>query len=36
MKYLYTYPQRANFYDELVSINAKRARGEFEYELMDT
>lgn len=36
MKYLYTFPQRANFCDELVSIDAKRARGEFEYELMDT
>jgi hypothetical protein len=36
MKYLYKYPQRAYPYDDLVSTNRKRARSDFEYELIDT
>jgi hypothetical protein len=36
MKYLYKYPQRAYPYEDLVAINKKRARSDFEYELMDT
>ena len=36
MKYLYKYPQRAYPYDDLVAMNKKRARKEFEYELIDT
>jgi hypothetical protein len=36
MKYLYKYPQRAYPYDNLVSTNQKRARSDFEYELIDS
>ena len=36
MKYLYKYPQAAYPYDDLVTTNARRARDEFEYELIDT
>src|SRR5262245_22446901 len=36
MKWLYKYPQRAYPYSELVDVNAKRSRHEFEYELVDT
>ena len=36
MKYLYKYPQRAFPYADLVQTNARRSRGEFEYELLDT
>jgi len=36
MKYLYKYPQRAYPYDDLVRTNRKRARSDFEYELIDT
>jgi hypothetical protein len=36
MKYLYKYPQAAYPYDDIVATNAKRARKEPEYELLDT
>ena len=36
MKYLYKYPQEAYPYDDLVSTNRRRGRGELEYELLDT
>ena len=36
MKYLYKYPQRAFPYADLVQTNARRTRGELEYELLDT
>ena len=36
MKYLYKYPQAAYPYDEIVAVNGKRSRTEFEYELLDT
>jgi hypothetical protein len=36
MKYLYKYPQKEYPYYDLVSINRKRTRNEFEYELLDT
>jgi hypothetical protein len=36
MKYLYKYPQRAFPYEDLVTTNARRSRGEMEYELLDT
>jgi hypothetical protein len=36
MKYLYKYPQSTFPYDELVAVNKKRGRNEFEYELLDT
>ena len=36
MKYLYKYPQAAYPYNDLVTINRQRSRGEFEYELLDT
>jgi hypothetical protein len=36
MKYLYKYPQKAYPYDELVTTNQKRGRGEMEFELLDT
>jgi hypothetical protein len=36
MKWLYKYPQRAYPYMDLVEINRRRSRNEFEYELLDT
>jgi hypothetical protein len=36
MKYLYKYPQTAYPYDEIISANRARGRGDFEYELIDT
>ena len=36
MKYLYKYPQNQYPYDDLVSVNRQRGRGEPEYELLDT
>jgi hypothetical protein len=36
MKYLYKYPQSAYPYEELVKVNHKRSREDFEYELLDT
>jgi hypothetical protein len=36
MKYLYKYPQREYPYRDLVDINRRRSRTEFEYELLDT
>jgi hypothetical protein len=36
MKYLYKYPQAAYPYSDLVQINGRRSRNEFEYELLDT
>jgi len=36
MKYLYKYPQREFPYRDLVETNGRRAREEFEYELLDT
>jgi hypothetical protein len=36
MKYLYKYPQREYPYRDLVEINRRRSREEFEYELLDT
>ncbi|MGB7726561.1 MAG: hypothetical protein WBL50_00920 [Candidatus Acidiferrum sp.] len=36
MKHLYKYPQRAFPYQDLVEINQRRSREEFEYELLDT
>jgi hypothetical protein len=36
MKYLYKYPQRTYPYADLVNTNRKRARSDFEYELIDT
>jgi hypothetical protein len=36
MRYLYTYPQRAYPYDDLVRTNHGRSRHEPEYELLDT
>src|SRR5581483_9883570 len=36
MKYLYKYPQRAYPYCDLVSVNGRRSRTEYEYELLDT
>jgi len=36
MKYLYTYPQGAFPYDDLVRTNRNRRRDEVEYELLDT
>ena len=36
MKYLYKYPQAAYPYEELVSTNRRRTRGDYEYELIDT
>jgi hypothetical protein len=36
MKYLYKYPQAAYPYDQIVAVNGKRSRTEFEYELLDT
>src|SRR5262249_42958505 len=36
MKYLYKYPHAAYPYDEIVATNAKRGRGDLEYELLDT
>jgi hypothetical protein len=36
MSYLYKYPQAAFPYEDLVSTNRARGRGEFEYELLDT
>jgi hypothetical protein len=36
MKYLYKYPQVAFPYEDLVSTNKRRNRGEMEYELLDT
>jgi hypothetical protein len=35
-KMLYKYPQAAFPYDQLLSENRRRSRGEFEYELIDT
>lgn len=36
MKYLYKYPQEAFPYTQLVEVNGKRTREDFEYELLDT
>ena len=36
MKYLYKYPQSEFPYSDLVEINRRRSREEFEYELLDT
>jgi Glycosyl hydrolase family 63 C-terminal domain len=36
MKYLYKYPQREFPYLDLVEVNRRRSREEFEYELLDT
>ena len=36
MRYLYKYPQATFPYDDLVSTNRRRTRGEMEYELLDT
>jgi hypothetical protein len=36
MKYLYKYPQRAYPYEQLVSENRRRGRGDMEFELTDT
>ena len=36
MKYLYKYPQGAFPYDDLVTTNKERNRGDMEYELLDT
>src|SRR6201988_2872120 len=36
MKYLYKYPQSAFPYEDLVRVNRRRGRNEFEYELLDT
>ena len=36
MKYLYKYPQAAYPYENLVTTNRGRSRGDFEYELLDT
>jgi hypothetical protein len=36
MKYLYKYPQAAYPYGDLIEINRRRSRQEFEYELLDT
>jgi hypothetical protein len=36
MKYLYKYPQAAFPYDDLVTTNKRRNRGDMEYELLDT
>jgi hypothetical protein len=36
MKYLYKYPQAAFPYNDLVRVNLRRNRGDFEYELLDT
>jgi hypothetical protein len=36
MKYLYKYPQSAFPYEDLVTTNKRRHRGEMEYELLDT
>jgi len=36
MKYLYKYPQSAFPYNDLVAINRRRTRADFEYELLDT
>jgi hypothetical protein len=36
MKYLYKYPQREFPYQNLVEMNRRRSREEFEYELIDT
>src|SRR6201995_4348334 len=36
MRYLYKYPQTAFPYDQLVETSKRRARTEFEYELIDT
>ncbi len=36
MKYLYKYPQAAYPYDNLVTTNRQRGKGELEYELLDT
>src|SRR6202161_1659545 len=36
MKSLYKYPQAAYPYDDLVATNARRGRGDMEYELLDT
>jgi hypothetical protein len=36
MKYLYKYPQAAFPYNDLISNNKRRNRGDMEYELLDT
>jgi hypothetical protein len=36
MKYLYKYPQGAYPYGNLIDVNRRRSRAEFEYELLDT
>src|SRR5271165_1984024 len=36
MKYLYKYPQSAYPYADLVKVNSRRTRNDFEYELLDT
>src|SRR4029078_8124258 len=36
MKYLYKYPQLTCPYDDIVRVNGRRSRTDFEYELLDT
>ena len=36
MKYLYKYPQAAYPYGNLIEVNRRRGRQDFEYELLDT
>ena len=36
MKYLYKYPQAAFPYEDLLTTNKRRSRGDMEYELLDT
>jgi hypothetical protein len=36
MKYLYKYPQLTYPYDDIVRVNGRRSRTDFEYELLDT
>jgi hypothetical protein len=36
MKYLYKYPQAAYPYEDVIRSNQQRARGDLEYELLDT
>jgi hypothetical protein len=36
MKYLYKYPHAAFPYEDLVKVNRRRSRHDFEYELLDT
>jgi len=36
MKYLYKYPQAAYPYEDIITSNQRRGRGDLEYELLDT